>query len=208
MSRVILLSVALSSAVSSLVTALVLTPATPFAVRVMAANARRNARTTSAQPATIAPCRSWCPTSMGCRRALRGSRARRMRRPVVRPCSHPARTARADQGGLELLRDRALVHLLLSSGMRREEVLTLNRADVEDDWSSSAVIVGKGSKARTGPYPPIFIRLDNHRGQPAPDGERWRLTPQTCWRIVKRYSEPTAIPRYQTSSVSRWRAPC
>ena len=29
---------------------------------------------------------------------------------------------------LELLRDRALLHLLLSSGMRREEVLTLNRA--------------------------------------------------------------------------------
>jgi integrase len=97
--------------------------------------------------------------------------------------------------------------------MRREEVLTLNRADVEDGWATSAVIVGKGSKertvfwdaetqaalrayleARTDPYPPVFIRLDNRREAPGPNGEHWRLSPQSCWGIVTRYSKLTGIP--------------
>ena len=114
---------------------------------------------------------------------------------------------------LELQRDRALLHLLLSSGMRREEILTLNRADVEDGWATSAVIIGKSSKertvfwdaetqlalreyleARTDPYLPVFIRLDNRREAPAPNGEHWRLTPQSCWGIVTRYSKMTGIP--------------
>jgi site-specific recombinase XerD len=108
---------------------------------------------------------------------------------------------------LELLRNRALMHLLLSSGMRREEVTTLNRTDVEEGWAESAVIVGKGAKerrvfwdtetrkavhawlaARSDDHLPLFIRLDNRRGQPGPDGERWRMTPQSVWDIVKRYA--------------------
>jgi site-specific recombinase XerD len=114
---------------------------------------------------------------------------------------------------LELLRDRALLHLLLSSGMRREEILTLNRAQIEDGWAASAVIIGKGSKERTAfwdtetqhalklylearsdAYPPAFIRLDNRREAPGPDGEHWRLSPQTAWLIVTRYSKVTGIP--------------
>jgi site-specific recombinase XerD len=113
---------------------------------------------------------------------------------------------------LELLRDRALLHLLLSSGMRRQEVLTLNRDQIEDGWATSAVIIGKGSRertafwdtetqqalraylaARTDPYPPVFIRLDNHRGAPG-DGEAWRLSKQSCWLIVTGYSKLTGIP--------------
>jgi site-specific recombinase XerD len=49
-------------------------------------------------------------------------------------------------------------------------------------------------EARTDPYPPVFIRLDNHRGQPGPLGESWRLSPQSCWGIVTRYSQLTGIP--------------
>jgi len=130
-----------------------------------------------------------------------------------KPCDHEKRSARAGQGLLELLRDRALLHLLLSSGMRREEILTLNRADVEDGWASSAVIIGKGSKERTvfwdtetqhalkrylnariDQCPAVFIRLDNQRGAPGSDGERWRLSPQSAWLIVKRYSQAAGIP--------------
>jgi integrase/recombinase XerD len=50
---------------------------------------------------------------------------------------------------LERLRDGAPLHMLESSGMRREGIRTLNRADVEDGWKASAVIIGKGSKERT-----------------------------------------------------------
>jgi len=113
---------------------------------------------------------------------------------------------------LELLRNRALMYLLLSSGMRREEVTTLNRTDVDGGWAESAVIVGKGSKerrvfwdtetrkavhswlaARSDDYLPLFIRLDNRRGQPGPSGERWRLSPQSVWYIVKRYAAACGI---------------
>src|SRR6266849_2799672 len=106
-----------------------------------------------------------------------------------------------------------MLHLLLPSSMRREEVLSLNRRDVEDGWAKEAVIVGKGNKerrvfwdaetrdaiqayldARTDTYPSVFIRLDNHRGAPGKDGENWRLSTQSAWGIVKRYSEATGIP--------------
>jgi integrase/recombinase XerD len=125
----------------------------------------------------------------------------------------PDASQRGGISRLELLRDRALLHLLLSSGMRREEVLTLNRADIEEGWATSAVIIGKGSKertvfwdsetqvairayleARTDPHPPVFIRLDNHRGAPGSAGEAWRLSKQSCWLIVTRYSKLTGIP--------------
>ncbi len=100
------------------------------------------------------------------------------------------------------------IDLLLSSGMRREEVLTLNRADVKDGWATSAVIIGKGSKERTAFWDSeiqhalkvyleartVFIRLDNHRGAPGSNGDPWRLSPQSCWGIVTRYSKLTGIP--------------
>jgi len=114
---------------------------------------------------------------------------------------------------LELLRDRALLHLLLSSGMRKAEALSLNRAQLEDGWATSAVIIGKGSRertvfwdketqvalqaylqARTDTYPPVFIRLDANRGAPGLDGEGWRIGRQVCGLIVGRYSKLTGIP--------------
>jgi len=48
--------------------------------------------------------------------------------------------------------------------------------------------------ARTDQCPAVFIRLDNQRGAPRPDGERWRLSPQSAWKIVKRYSRAAGIP--------------
>lgn len=50
---------------------------------------------------------------------------------------------------LVLLRDRALFAVLLSTGARRAEVASLNRADLADGWHDSAVITGKGGKVRT-----------------------------------------------------------
>jgi site-specific recombinase XerD len=123
----------------------------------------------------------------------------------------------ADQYGgqprLELLRDRALIRTLFTSGMRREEVANLTRADVQDGHSRQALITGKGSKerivffddqalrairayleARADRLAPLFLRHDLGRGQqPGPGGRRWRLSPKGVWEIVKRHAATLGI---------------
>jgi site-specific recombinase XerD len=115
---------------------------------------------------------------------------------------------------LELLRDRALMLTLFCTGMRREEVARLDRYDVEDGWADRALITGKGEKervvffdeptqtavreylsARDDSLAPVFLRHDNHRGRSAGHGgERWRLSPQSVWGIVKRYARAVGVP--------------
>lgn len=121
------------------------------------------------------------------------------------PIPEPVRQNQAKR--LELLRDRAIIHTLFSTGMRREEVSRLNRQDVDDGWSPQALITGKGDKervvffseealvaireylaARADGYSPLFIRHDNRRGRPIRGGQNYRLTPRSIWRIVKRYA--------------------
>jgi site-specific recombinase XerD len=114
---------------------------------------------------------------------------------------------------LELLRDRALIRTLFTSGMRREEVASLTRADVQDGHARQALITGKGSKerlvffddqalaairayleARADRLPPLFLRHDLGRGRQAgPGGRRWRLSPQGVWDVVKRYAAAVGV---------------
>jgi integrase/recombinase XerD len=108
---------------------------------------------------------------------------------------------------LELLRDRAILHTLFSTGMRRDEVARLNREDLDDGWASQALITGKGDKervvffgeealaaireyltARADRHSPLFIRHDARRGVPLRGGQNYRLTPHSVWRIVKTYA--------------------
>jgi integrase/recombinase XerD len=108
---------------------------------------------------------------------------------------------------LELLRDRAILHTLFSTGMRRDEVARLNREDLDDGWASQALITGKGDKervvffgeealaaireyltARGDRHSPLFIRHDARRGVPLRGGQNYRLTPHSVWRIVKTYA--------------------
>jgi site-specific recombinase XerD len=123
----------------------------------------------------------------------------------------------SDRGGvrrLELLRDQALLLTLFCTGMRREEVARLDRADVEDGWADQALITGKGEKervvffdqqtqaaiqaylvARADTLAPLFLRHDNHRGRAAGHGgEHWRLSPQSVWGVVKRYARQLGVP--------------
>jgi site-specific recombinase XerD len=114
---------------------------------------------------------------------------------------------------LELLRDRALLHVLFYSGMRRAEVASLNRQDLQDGWSMSALVAGKGDKernvyfddetlqhvrayldARSDLFAPLWLRHDNRRGLPGPRGDGWRLSPQSVWAIVKRYARAVGVP--------------
>lgn len=100
------------------------------------------------------------------------------------------------------LRDLAVLTLLYSTGMRRVEVSSLNIADVQtdqalptgssghdrllffDEVSRNAIeeyLEVRGDQGR-----PVFIRHDNHRPRrPGPQGEGWRLSPQSVWGIVR-----------------------
>lgn len=117
------------------------------------------------------------------------------------------------QARLELLRDRALLRTLFTTGMRREEVATLTRADVQDGHARQALITGKGSKerivffddaalaairayldARQDRFAPLFLRHDLGRGrEPGPGGRRWRLSPKGVWDVVKRHAAAVGI---------------
>ena len=127
------------------------------------------------------------------------SAARGLCRPVV-AASH---TSAQGPAHLELLRDRALMHLLLSSGMTKSEVVSLDRTQIEDASDDSTVILGRGQRerhvfwdaetrealdawlvARRDDYSPLFIRLDNNRGTPGWHGERWRLSAQSVWKVL------------------------
>ncbi len=108
---------------------------------------------------------------------------------------------------LERLRDRAILHTLFATGMRREEISRLNRQDVDGGYSAQALITGKGDKERivffteealaaireyleerADRFAPLFIRHDARRGKPAQGGQNYRLTPHSIWRIVKTHA--------------------
>ena len=113
---------------------------------------------------------------------------------------------------LELLRDRALLLTLYGTGLRRAEVAALSRRDVEDGWADRALITGKGNKERVvffdpdslaairtylaeraDHFAPLFLRHDRGRGQPGPGGERYRLSAQSIYDIVKRYARAVGV---------------
>ncbi len=97
---------------------------------------------------------------------------------------------------LEVLRDKALILTLFSTGMRREEAARLDRADVDEGWSGQAIIRGKGDRervvffsdealealrayfqGRADDFVPAFIRHDLGRGRPRVRGANFRLSP-------------------------------
>lgn len=108
---------------------------------------------------------------------------------------------------LELLRDRALILTLYTTGMRREEVSRLDRADVRDGRREEVLITGKGDKERVvffdGPtlqviseylkaradnYQPLFIQHRVSRGQPKAGGANFRLSPFSVWAVVQKWA--------------------
>jgi len=114
---------------------------------------------------------------------------------------------------LELLRDQALIRTLFCTGVRRQEAAGLNRGDLDDGWSDQALITGKGEKerviffdddtlaairayleARADPFVPLFLRHDRGRGKPRQGGTNYRLSPDSVWRIVKRYAKLAGVP--------------
>ena len=113
---------------------------------------------------------------------------------------------------LRILRDAALLNTAFCTGMRREEIVSLDRRDVSDGRSSEAIIRGKGGRERVvffddetlqrirryleergDSYAPLFIR---HRGvakNPGRAGENLRISSQTLWSTVRRYAKAAGV---------------
>lgn len=112
----------------------------------------------------------------------------------------------------ELLRDRAILASLYSTGMRRAELASLNRTDIQDGRSSEGLITGKGEKerivffddaalaavrayleARNDLHQPLFLRHDDGRGKPGSRGEHWRLSPRAVWEVVRKHGRQAGV---------------
>lgn len=113
-----------------------------------------------------------------------------------------------DESGL---RDRAILELLFSTGLRVSELVKLNRDQLNFETREFGV-VGKGSKlrivfmsdsaafwiqqyldARTDKFKPLFIRYAREVDYEN-EGERMRLTTRSVERIVKKYVKKSRIP--------------
>lgn len=108
------------------------------------------------------------------------------------------------------LRDKAILELLFSTGLRVSEAASLNRDSINLDRREFAVI-GKGSKERIvflsdsacewlnryldirkDTFKPLFIRFQG-RVDPADNGEAMRLTPRSIERIVEKYVKAVGL---------------
>lgn len=118
------------------------------------------------------------------------------------------------------LRDRAILEMLFSTGLRVSELVKLNRDQINFKTREFGVI-GKGNRARivflsdaavfwltkyfefrTDPYKPIFIRYAKE-ANPEDDGEKMRLTTRSVERIVEKYVRVSRIPVKATPHTMR-----
>ncbi|HVZ11479.1 MAG TPA: tyrosine-type recombinase/integrase [Patescibacteria group bacterium] len=109
------------------------------------------------------------------------------------------------------IRDRAILELLFSTGLRVSELAKLNRDQINFDTREFGVI-GKGGRARVvflsdsaafwldkyftrreDPWKPAFIRYSKEKSY-ADDGEKMRLTSRSIERIVEKYVKASRIP--------------
>lgn len=109
------------------------------------------------------------------------------------------------------LRDKALMEMLFSTGLRVSELCRLNREQVNLQRGEFGVI-GKGGRARvvflsdraiiwlekylvkrTDSFSPLFIRYAGNQ-EPTINGEKMRLTPRSVQRAVDKYVRKARLP--------------
>jgi len=110
------------------------------------------------------------------------------------------------------LRDKAILELLFSTGLRVSELTKLNRDSINLERREFGVI-GKGGrtrvvfvsdsaaiwleryiKERKDDYMPLFIRYAGKKADPGRTGESFRLTVRTVQRIVEKYVKKARLP--------------
>ena len=119
-----------------------------------------------------------------------------------------------DLSSEEGLRDRALIELLFSSGLRVSELVSLNRDHI-NPTKREFTIRGKGSKdrpafvsasayqrvsdyldARDDSLPALFLSYSRNSGPPRTDGNYRRLSARSVQRIVDKYTRLAGITKH------------
>lgn len=117
----------------------------------------------------------------------------------------------ADTTKEEGVRDRTIMELLFSTGLRVSELAKLNRDQINLERKEFGVI-GKGGRARvvfvsdraafwigeylkvrTDSYKPMFIRYSGNKSD-EDEGENMRLTVRSIERIIKKYVKAARLP--------------
>ncbi|HET7099088.1 MAG TPA: site-specific tyrosine recombinase/integron integrase [Patescibacteria group bacterium] len=124
------------------------------------------------------------------------------------------------QSSIQGKRDKAILEVLFSTGLRVSELTKLDRDKIDLDRREFGII-GKGGKARVvflssravdwvvkylserkDHYKPLFI---HHKGKIEVDsnGEKMRLTPRSVQRMIKKYGHKMKLPMEVTPHVLR-----
>jgi site-specific recombinase XerD len=109
------------------------------------------------------------------------------------------------------LRDRTILEVLFSTGLRVSELVSLNKEQVNIQ-SGEFGVIGKGGKARvvflskhaknwltryltkrTDPYRPLFIRYSGPKGKEGLTDERLRLSVRSIERMIDKYRKKAGI---------------
>jgi len=115
-------------------------------------------------------------------------------------------------GTLPGLRDRTILEVLFSTGLRVSELVRLNRDQINLDKKEFGVM-GKGRKlrvvflsdraarwleryevARKDNWEPMFIRYAKEKAPITSDGEKMRLTARSVQRLVEKYRKLAKLP--------------
>ena len=119
------------------------------------------------------------------------------------------------------LRDRAIIELLYSGGLRVSELIGLNRDSINLS-RREFVVRGKGSKdrpifidqnaadrvqdyldARTDSLSALFLNNSHHENDADTSGDYRRLTPRSVARIVEKYARLAGITKHVTPHTLR-----
>lgn len=110
------------------------------------------------------------------------------------------------------LRDKAILEVLFSTGLRVSELVGLNRDQIDLKKREFGVI-GKGRRprvvflseraaywlekymvSRTDNWDPVFIRFSGKKEEPLADGQEMRLTSRSVQRLVDTYCRKAKLP--------------